>query len=147
MSTSWIEERTRNAAYGARTGRLAGIDPEGRLVVRTDGGRDAHEVAIIGVELDDDALARAVAEGRRVLLLDPAPEGSPPVVVALLRERVAATRRAGRLQIAAPEELVFRCGKASVTLRADGRVTIRGTHVVSASSGPNKIKGASIALN
>lgn len=145
MSTSWTDELTPRATVVAWTGRLAGIDPEGRPLVRPDGEKDVHETAIIGVELDDDALARAAAEGRRVLLIRAAEE-SPPVVVALLRDRITAVR-AGRLQVAAPEELVFRCGKASITLKANGRVTIRGTHIVSASSGPNKVKGASVALN
>jgi len=42
---------------------------------------------------------------------------------------------------------VLRCGKASVVLRKDGRVTVKGTHIVSASTGPHKIKGASVELN
>jgi hypothetical protein len=47
----------------------------------------------------------------------------------------------------AREEIVLRCGKSSVTLRKDGKVVIKGTHLVSRSSGPNKIKGASVAIN
>ena len=49
--------------------------------------------------------------------------------------------------VEADRQIELRCGKASLTLRRDGKVVVRGTHVVSASSGPNKIKGASVALN
>jgi len=47
----------------------------------------------------------------------------------------------------AKKEIVLRCGKASITLTKAGKVMIKGTYVVSRSSGANKIKGASIALN
>jgi hypothetical protein len=42
---------------------------------------------------------------------------------------------------------VLRCGKASITLTSAGKVLIRGTYVLSRSSGVNKIKGGSIQLN
>jgi hypothetical protein len=129
---------------GVRTARLAGVDEHGRLLARLDGF--AIEVAVrIGVELDDAALRRAAEAGREVLLAFP--DDSAPVVVALLREGLGSAESEGRVQLAAPDELVLRCGKASVVLRKDGRVTVRGTRIVSTSSGPHKIKGASVELN
>jgi len=41
----------------------------------------------------------------------------------------------------------LRCGKGSITLRRDGKIIIRGTSLVSRSTGKNKIKGASVAIN
>lgn len=58
---------------------------------------------------------------------------------------VAATPR--RLRVAAGEELLIECGKSSIHLRADGRIEIRGEHLVSRSRGPNKIKGGTVHLN
>jgi hypothetical protein len=52
-----------------------------------------------------------------------------------------------RLHIGAKEQLVLRCGKASITLTKAGKVLIEGTHLVSYSSGPNRIKGGSVDLN
>jgi len=52
-----------------------------------------------------------------------------------------------RLVLDAQEEVVLRCGKSTIVLQRDGKVLVRGTHLVSRSSGPNKIKGSSINLN
>jgi len=52
-----------------------------------------------------------------------------------------------RVVLEASREVVLRCGESSITLKKDGRVLIRGSHVVSRSTGPNKVKGASIQLN
>ena len=52
-----------------------------------------------------------------------------------------------RLVLEADQEMVIRCGKSRLTLTKDGRVLIRGEHVVSRATGTNKIKGGSISLN
>ena len=51
------------------------------------------------------------------------------------------------LRIEAGRELVIECGEAKISLRKDGRIEIRGTHLISRSSGPNKIKGGSVFIN
>ena len=51
------------------------------------------------------------------------------------------------LHIESGKELVIECGKSKIALRADGRIEIRGGHLVSRSSGPNKIKGGSVHIN
>lgn len=52
-----------------------------------------------------------------------------------------------RLVLSAHEEVVLRCGDASITLTRAGKVLIRGRYVLSQSSGYNRIKGASIDIN
>ena len=52
-----------------------------------------------------------------------------------------------RVTVEARDELVLRCGEASVSLRADGKVVVRGTHIVSHSTGPHRIKGGSLSIN
>jgi hypothetical protein len=52
-----------------------------------------------------------------------------------------------RLVLSARHGLVLRCGKASVTLSADGKIVLRGTQVVSHASGLNRIKGGSVQVN
>lgn len=127
-----------------RLGRLQGVDADGRLLVAPAEGAPAAPAAI-GVDLDDAQLEEAAVAASPVLLA--CLEGQPPIVLAVLRERLAPGRARGRRKVAAARALELRCGKASITLRRDGKVVVRGTHVVSASSGPNKIKGASVALN
>lgn len=52
-----------------------------------------------------------------------------------------------RLVFEANKEVVLRCGKGSITLRSDGKVMVKGTQIISRSSGSNKIKGATVNLN
>lgn len=52
-----------------------------------------------------------------------------------------------RLTLTAKDQLVLRCGKASITLTAAGKVLIQGTYVSNRSSGVMRIKGGSIHLN
>lgn len=51
------------------------------------------------------------------------------------------------MTLAAEKEVVIRCGKASITLTRAGKVLIRGTYVLSRSSGANRIKGGSVQIN
>jgi Domain of unknown function (DUF6484) len=52
-----------------------------------------------------------------------------------------------RLVLSAEREIVLRCGDASITLTRAGKVLIKGTYVLSRSSGSNKIKGAAVEIN
>jgi len=47
----------------------------------------------------------------------------------------------------ADKEIVFKCGKSSITLTKSGKVLIRGAYLLSRSSGVNRIKGGSVHLN
>jgi len=81
-----------------------------------------------------------------------------PIVMGVLREgegwpladrpgRVEVDADGERLIVSAKEQLVLRCGKASITLTKAGKVLIQGTYVASRSSGVNRVKGGSIQLN
>lgn len=52
-----------------------------------------------------------------------------------------------RVIVSAAEQLVLRCGKASITLTRAGKVLVEGTYVLTRSSGVNRIKGGSVQLN
>jgi hypothetical protein len=52
-----------------------------------------------------------------------------------------------RVRITAKDEIVFECGQASVTLRRNGRIIIRGTYVETHSEGTNRIKGGQVRIN
>ncbi len=142
----------------ALSGHLDGVDAEGRVLFRPD-GQQAPAPVVIGLGLDDAALVRAAWLGTRALAVRTA--GSPPrlVLVALLRERVAAAARdaapgelevrldGDTLRLGARQKLELVCGKSRLLLHADGRVEINGTQLLQRSRGPIKIKGATIELN
>jgi hypothetical protein len=52
-----------------------------------------------------------------------------------------------RVTLEGSDEIVLKCGQASITLRRNGKVIIRGTYVETHSSGVNRIKGGSVQVN
>lgn len=52
-----------------------------------------------------------------------------------------------KVTFTAEKEIVLRCGKASITLTRAGKVLIRGTYLLSRSTGVNRVKGGSVELN
>ncbi|MBV9726866.1 MAG: hypothetical protein JO299_17030 [Gammaproteobacteria bacterium] len=52
-----------------------------------------------------------------------------------------------RVRIVGGDEIVLECGNASITLRRNGRLIIRGTYVETDSAGTNRIKGAAVRIN
>lgn len=96
--------------------------------------------------------------GREMVLMFEHGEPRRPVVMGCLthKEPWPLTERPGqvevdadgeRLVVSAKDELVLRCGKASITLTKAGKVLIQGAYVSSRSSGVNRIKGGSVQLN
>ncbi|WP_210526195.1 DUF6484 domain-containing protein [Rubellimicrobium arenae] len=51
------------------------------------------------------------------------------------------------VRLEARRRIELRCGEASITMFEDGRISIRGTDLLSRSSGSNRIKGGSVQLN
>lgn len=52
-----------------------------------------------------------------------------------------------RVMLTAEKEIVLRCGEASITLTRAGKILLKGTYVLSRSSGVNRIKGGSVQIN
>jgi hypothetical protein len=52
-----------------------------------------------------------------------------------------------RLIVTARDQLVLRCGKASITLTKEGKVLIDGAYISSNSSGVVRLRGGSVQLN
>jgi Domain of unknown function (DUF6484) len=52
-----------------------------------------------------------------------------------------------RILLEGREEVVLRCGESSITLNANGKISIRGKYLLSRSSGVNRILGGSVQVN
>src|SRR6185295_18780545 len=94
--------------------------------------------------------------GNSVVLMFERGEPDRPLVVGVLRgepgwpiaHRPAEVDVDGeRMVVSAREQLVLRCGKASITLTKAGKVLIEGSYLLSRSTGVNRIKGGSVQLN
>ena len=96
--------------------------------------------------------------GRPVVLLFERADARLPIIVGLIKRpdgrslpdhvgHAEVEADGERLIVSAKEQLVLRCGKASVTLTKAGKVLIQGTYVSTHSSGANRIKGGSVQIN
>lgn len=145
-----------------RAGRLVGHNEQGRLLVDFSGNAFGPLRARTTVVLAPEELQRAVKEQCPVLLLFEEGDPGRPIVVGLLRDqlpREAATPEPAaprpmeveadgkRVEVVAADELVLRCGDASIVLRRNGRVIIRGAYVETRAKGVNRIKGGSVLIN
>lgn len=142
-----------------RTGRLVGHNDQGRLLVDFAGNPFGPLRARTTLVLAPAELQRAVVEQRAVLLLFEEGDPGRPIVVGLLHDEVPAVEAPApepkleveadgrRVELEAADELVLRCGQASIVLRRNGRVVIRGTYVETRAKGVNRIKGGSVLIN
>jgi hypothetical protein len=52
-----------------------------------------------------------------------------------------------RVTIVAGSEIALVCGKSSIVMTADGKIVIKGSNLMSRSSGGNRIRGATVQIN
>jgi hypothetical protein len=139
---------------GVVIGELIGMKDEGRTPLVLFPGQ--HGSAALAARTVVDLHGPHI--GSKVVLMFEGADLSRPIVMGVLREDDAWPRadRPGqvevdgdgeRLIVSAREQLVLRCGKASITLTKAGKVLIQGSYVLSRSSGVNRIKGGSVQLN
>jgi len=133
------------------------------VVALADGGR----VPLLADPTRPDAVAsraRSVVDlhaahiGRSVVVVFEQGDPARPIVMGVLQggedrplperpQQVEVSADGARLVVTAREQLVLRCGPASITLTRAGKVLIQGTYVLSRASGANRIKGGSVQLN
>lgn len=139
---------------GAVVGRLVALVDQGRtpLVAYDDMSGDVSLRARSTVELD----GRHV--GHPVVLNFEHGDPSRPLIVGRLicdEHRVPPDGGEGvqlevdgeRMVVSARGQLVLRCGRASITLDADGSIELRGETIVSQAVGANHLRGGSVQLN
>jgi hypothetical protein len=150
--------------FGARIGTIVSTADDGRVTVDFPGNtfgplgaRWAGSVA----EIIRDA---SRATGRKILLVFENDDPELPIIVDVVCESLddVSDKRPAELQVEKPDEvfidgrrvtfdakdeIVLRCGKASVTLTKAGKVLIKGAYLLARSSGVNRIKGASVQIN
>ena len=94
--------------------------------------------------------------GRQVVLMFEGADAMKPIVMGVLRQdgfkrpnqvSVDVDADGERMIVSARQQLVLRCGMASITLTRAGKVLIEGRYVSSRSTGVNRIKGGSVQLN
>ncbi|WP_434388730.1 DUF6484 domain-containing protein [Melittangium boletus] len=146
-----------------RTGWLVAFEA-GRVLVDFSGNRRGPLPARTALALEPQALAHAAAQRQEAVLLfadgDPArpllmgllqPESPTPLTDALLEHPLAAVKDVEldgrRVLLEGREEVVLRCGKASLTLRRNGQVVLRGVNIRTEADEVQRIKGGKVQIN
>lgn len=132
-------------------GTLVGWDPERGPLVTFPGHAGDPLAALTIVPLDAASTHAAIALGRRIVLGFDGGRADAPIILGLLHTpgtpEAVAEVDGKRVVIEAAQEIVLRCGEASITLRSNGRVVIRGTAVETRAKGVNRIRGGSVQIN
>ena len=148
---------------GIRIGKVAGTDASGQVLIDYPGNVQGHLPARL-TSSAKEKLRQGSPVGRDVLLAFENNDPGCPVIIDTLYslldeiteqsgnllevqkpEEVTVDRK--RLVFDAEEEIVLRCGEASITLTSAGKVLIKGSYLISRSSGANRIKGGSVQIN
>ena len=151
--------RQRARVRGHRVGVIVGFDGRG-ATVDFPGNPHGALWARQTVPLEPQT-----AVSREVLLVFEDERSDRPIIVGVLERATPVAMSPGkggaspqpapsemlvdgrRVLLDAQDEIVLRCGEASITLRRNGRVVIRGAYVETRSRGVNRVKGGSVQIN
>lgn len=142
---------------GNRIGRLVGWSAHGAPLV--DFPANPHGPRPARATIPIPSASREAP--REVLLTFDEERSDRPIVIGLLEPETtdhAATPSLGvtklhavvdgkRAVIEGQDEIVLKCGLASITLRRNGRVVVRGTYVETRAEGINRVRGAAVEIN
>ncbi len=148
------ESPARPRIVGAVVGTLVAHDRDG-LVVDFPDNPDGPVRARLALPLGAEQIARALEDRSGVVLMFEHGDPAQPLVVGLVQpvrppqpaDAAVAHVDGKRVELVAQDEIVLRCGTASITMRRNGRIVIRGTYVETRASGVNRIRGGSVAIN
>lgn len=149
---------------GARVGTIVSMAGNGRVKVDFPGNSFGPLNARWANSLREMIRDASRLNGRKILLVFENEDAELPIIVDVVCESLddAPDQHLIDLQVNKPdevfidgrrvtfdakEEIVLRCGKASVTLTRAGKVLIRGAYLSNQSTGVNQIKGSSVKIN
>ena len=164
LATNIRTLKTSRQIEGVRVGKIVTVDDNGQVFVDFSGNTQRPVAARFTNSLKLQTLREAASAGQEALLAFENNDPALPIIIdtlyslvdeitntptiALETERPTDVTIDGkRVTFDAREEIVLRCGKASITLTRAGKVLIRGAYLLSRSSGVNRIKGGSVQLN
>jgi len=151
-------------AGAARMARIVAIDDKGRIFVSVNGNPKAC-AAVLAAPIDQAALRAAMDQNQEAVVIFENGDPTRPIILGLVMPgplpdgvgghkagagqapTIEADVDGRRVRVRAEDELVFQCGKASITLRRNGRVIVRGTEIVTHADGTNRVWGSQVKIN
>ena len=132
---------------GVVMGVVVSHGPDGTIVEVPGSG---PAVARLLVAVNEAALVRAVEARTPVALMFEAGDPGLPLIVGFVqapRTEREVKVNGKRVVLTGEEEIELRCGEASISLKKNGRLEIRGAYVETRAKGTNRIKGGSVQIN
>ncbi len=77
----------------------------------------------------------------------PMQEASTETSLSVLEEYIDVAMDGDTMVVTLKRDIIIRRGEASIHLNRGGKVVLRGSDILSCSSGPNMVKGASVDIN
>ncbi|NVJ22462.1 hypothetical protein HUW62_14670 [Myxococcus sp. AM011] len=152
LGSGLVKEEADECIWEGREGRIVGMNEQGQPLVDFIGNTQGPRIARKTIPLESSTLRAFIDSGRRVELRFEDGHAQLPIIVSLgppppsSAPPATADPTSPVHVIKGGDELVFQCGKASITLRRNGKIIIKGTYVETQSEGVNRIKGGSIQL-
>jgi Domain of unknown function (DUF6484) len=151
-----------------KLGVLIAPSTPGALLVEYDGSGPLTARSTIA--MDQSAIARAIATRQPALLLFENGDARLQIVVGLVQPSPGAALFGALLAAEAPdasadkrpiearidgeqvvlegrESVTLKCGDATITLRRDGKVILKGAYIETRAKGVNRIRGGSVKIN
>jgi hypothetical protein len=149
---------------GVRVGKIVNLDESGQAFVDFPGNMQGPISARFTNSIKPGMLQKSVSADRDVLLVFENNDPELPIIIDTLYSLVDEITESStialetespkdvlidgkRVTFDAKEEIVLRCGEASIVLRNDGKVVIKGKNILSRSQAMNKIKGGAVHIN
>jgi hypothetical protein len=148
------DEPSRHVIQGAVVGRLVGFLDNGETPLVTYTGQPVSRALAARSTLD----LHGAHIGREAVLLFEDGDPCRPLIVGCLHPpsgqslfeppgQIEVDQDGRRMIVSARDQIVLRCGKASITLTRTGKIIIEGSYVSNRSSGLIRIKGGSVQIN
>ena len=126
--------------------QFKGFDNDGRFLISLHKSTETlHALSTIGLSNNDIGTDVAVA-----YIND---DESTPIIIGRIQrpnapeQNLTVKMDGNRVVLHADHDIELRCGDASIVLTRAGKVLIKGSYVLTRSSGANKIKGAYVDIN
>ena len=142
-----------------RVGRIVDVQ-QGRPYVEFDDTETGCSVLARVAMTGQSNMQNALLIGQQVLMALENGDPTLPIIIGVISDVLPKTSspihgdiedgfelNGKRMSFEGREEVVLRCGKASITLRADGQVVVKGTRLMSRASETNKVRGATVLIN
>ena len=143
-----VRSANRPRFHSAVVGTIVGFT-DGTLLV-TYGGQLGSDAVPCRTTVDVDSSS----VGRQALLMFEEGDVRRPILVGCLRDGLSASVPAVDVKadgetvtVTAKEQIVLRCGRASITLTKAGKVILQGEYISQRSMGVVRIKGGSVEIN